>query len=119
MGLTYVTLRVANPAKPAIKKKVEVLVDTGAIISVILEKTMRELGIKSLTRRRFRAFGGAVIDRNVGGVVLEYDGAKAIAEAAFGMSEDTPILGVTGLETLGLVVDPKTKKLERVDLLML
>jgi len=51
--------------------------------------------------------------------VIEYDGAKAIAEAAFGMPEDTPILGVTGMETLGLVVDPKTKKLKRIDLLML
>ena len=119
MGLTYVTLRIANPAKPSAKRKVDVLVDTGAIISVFPEKTMRELGIKPLTRRRFKAFGGAVIDRSVGGIVLEYDGAKAIAEAAFGRPEDTAILGVTGMETLGLVVDPKTKKLKQVDLLML
>ncbi len=69
--------------------------------------------------RRFRAFGGTVIDRDVGGIVPEYDGAKAIAEAAFGMPEETPILGVTGMDTLGLLVEPKTKKLKRVDLLML
>jgi len=119
MGFTYIKIWVCNPAQPAQKREVKVLVDTGAVFSVIPKGILQELNIVSVMKRKFKAFGGQEVERETGTALFQYDNVIAGAPVAFGEEGDTLILGVTALEALGYEIDPVTKKLKRIDLLML
>lgn len=118
MGFTDVKVIVQNPAKKEKKGEMDLLVDTGAIISVIPRKMLEDLGIVSLGKREFRVFGGQLIEREVGVAIIRYEESFAGVTVAFGEEFDTPVLGATTLETLGYEVDPVTKMLKRVELLL-
>ena len=119
MGFTYIKILVCNPMATEKKKEVEVLVDTGAVFSVIPRDILEEVGIKPTAMREFKIFGGRKVERETGGALFQYDSVRAEVPVTFGEKEDKPILGVTALESLGYNVDPVTKKLKKVDLLML
>jgi predicted aspartyl protease len=119
MGVTYIKILVCNPFEEERQKEVELLIDTGAMISVIPRQILEGLGIKPRGKRRLGTFGGGAIERDVGPVLLKYEDRFTFADAAFGEKDDTPILGVTALETMGYQVDPVTKTLKRVDLSIL
>lgn len=118
MGFTRIDLDVANPADPSKRRSVNLLVDTGALITVIPRRLLEELGIPPHGERRFRGFGG-VIRRQIGGALFWYQGDFTAAPVAFGEEGDTPVLGVTALEGLGYEVDPVNERLVRVESLLL
>ena len=118
MGFTYVNMLISNPAKEEKKKEVELLIDTGSMISVIPAEILKELEIKPIGRQRLIAFGGTIIERDVGIALFRYEDRFRGDTVAFGEKEDTPLLGVTTLEGLGYQIDPVTGKLKKVDLLI-
>ncbi len=119
MGFTYIKLRVCNPTNWERQSEVELLVDTGAVMSVIPSRILEALEIKAVGKRRFRTFGGKLIKRGVGTALFRYADAFGGVPIAFGEEGDTPILGATALETLGYQVDPVSKQLKPVELLLL
>lgn len=119
MGFTYVTVKIHNPANTDKGEEIRVLVDSGAMFTSIPEGILANLGIKPRERRRLRAFGGQVLERSVGPAEIEYEGHRAGITVIFGQIQDTPILGVTALESLGYELDPVTRKLKPVELLMI
>jgi len=98
---------------------VEVLVDSGALFTSILRPILERLGIKPIAKQKLRVYGGGIVERDVGGAVVEYEERRAIVPIVFGEPEDTPILGTTALETLGYQVDPVSKRLKPTELLMI
>jgi len=118
MGFTNVKLTVINPAT-ALGRDVELLVDTGAILSSVPRKILEGLGIKPIGRRRLRVYGGQVIEREVAVVIIQYEKVRAGATVLFAEKEDTPVLGATALEALGYQVDPTTRQLKPTELLMI
>lgn len=44
---------------------------------------------------------------------------EGYASVVFGVNEDKPLLGVTALEEMALQVDPVTKQLKPIELLLL
>lgn len=119
MGFTRVKVRVHNPTDLALSDEVEFLVDTGAIFSSIPRPMLEKLGLRAVTRRKLRVYGGSVVERGVGGVVIDYNDSRAVVPVIFGEDEGTPILGATALEALGYQVDPVTKQLKPTELLMI
>lgn len=119
MGLTYAKVRLQNPVDLKKAHEIELLVDTGAIFSSIPRSVLQKLDLTSLERRKLRVYGGAVVERDVGGLVFEYGGNRAVAPVIFGEAKDTPVLGATALEALGYQVDPVSKELKPTELLML
>ncbi|MFQ6074730.1 MAG: hypothetical protein ACE5Z5_01160 [Candidatus Bathyarchaeia archaeon] len=99
--------------------EIELLVDTGAIFSSIPRPTLEKLGLRPIERRGMRVYGGDIVERDIGGLVFEYGGNRAMAPVIFGETKDTPILGTTALEALGYQVDPVTKQLKPTELLMI
>jgi aspartyl protease family protein len=77
------------------------------------------LGVRPIERRRLRVYGGAMVERDIGGLIFEYRGKRAVAPAIFGETKDTPVLGATALEALGYQVDSVTGKLKPTELLMI
>jgi clan AA aspartic protease len=117
MGFTYVKAKVCNPAEPSRCIEVELLVDTGAIYTVIEKQKLKEIGIEPYEKREFNTVDNRTIEREVGGIIIELEGRKAHTVAIFG-ENDKSVLGVTTLEELGLEVDPITKKLKPMALLL-
>jgi predicted aspartyl protease len=118
MGFTYIRVRVYS-VDLASWDEVEVLVDSGALFTSIPRSTLERLGLKPVTRQRLRAYGGGIIERDVGGTVVEYGERRAIVPIVFGEPEDIPVLGATALESLGYQIDPVSKKLKPIELLMI
>jgi len=119
MGFTYAKVLICNPTEEEKRQELELLVDTGALMSIVPAQILKELEIKPLGKQRFRAFGGGIIERDVGIALIKYEDRFRGDTIAFGEKDDAPLLGVITLEGLGYQVDPVTKKLKRVDLLML
>jgi predicted aspartyl protease len=97
---------------------VEVLVGSGALFTSIPRFTLERLGLKPVARRRLRVYGGGVVERDIGGAAVEYGERRAVVPVVFGEPEDTPVLGATALESLGYQVDPVSKRLKPIELLM-
>jgi predicted aspartyl protease len=66
MGLTVLELEVGNPATPDVTEKLEFLIDSGAIYSVVPTPILEKLGIKPLTEQEFRLASGAKTVRKKG-----------------------------------------------------
>ncbi len=119
MGLTSVKILIANPKSPERTKEVELLVDTGAMYSMIPSKILRELEVEPEGTRTFTLASGEKIQRKVGGALYKLNGTLGHATVIFGEERDKPLLGVTALEEMGLEVDPVTKKLKSTELYLL
>ena len=90
---------------------VRMLVDTGATFCVIPPRLARALGIGR--PRRFvtvRLADGRRLRLGADVATLRIDGREAPATILVGEVKE-PILGVEALEALGLVVDPRRKRL--------
>jgi len=119
MGFTYVKVNLSNPVCIEKKREVELLVDTGAVLTAVPRKILEELEIKPVGKRTLRSFGGQTLEREIGATIINYDKAYAGITVIFAEERDTPVLGATALEALGYQVDPVTKQLKPTELLML
>ena len=108
---------VAKPTDQQPAEIVRVMVDTGAVVSVFPAGLLERLGVQRVGQQRFRGFGGSVV-RSVGGVAMTYGDVTGVVPVAFGDEDDTAVMGVTALETLGYEVDPVRGELHRVEMLL-
>lgn len=91
--------------------ELRMLVDTGATFSVIPVHVARALGIKKPRRSvTVRLADGRKVRLGADVALLRIDGREVPTTILVG-NVDQPILGVETLEALGLVVDPKRKRL--------
>ena len=121
MGFIRAPVRLFPPADGREPAEVEALVDTGAIFSLIPAPILGQLGVQPSGRRVFRSIEGRPIEREVGVVQMEVQGRQppGPVPVIFGDEGDSPVLGVTALETMGLEVDPAGGVVRPTDLLML
>ncbi len=117
MGITRLPFTVAHPIDEERSARVELLVDTGAVISFVPRHILEKVGIPKRSRRAFRLANGQVIERDTGVAIFGWNGYSSGAPVVFGEPGDESLLGVTALEAMGLQVDPLTKTLKPTDLL--
>ena len=118
MGLTVLELEVANPAAPESTERVEFLIDSGAVYSVVPEPVLDRLGITSLTQEQFRLANGDKIVRRKGVAVYKYGERLGGADVIFGKEGDATLLGALTLEALGLSLDPLKRELRPLPLML-
>ncbi len=118
MGLTVLEIEVGNPAKPEVTEKVELLIDSGAIYSVVPIALLEKLGIKPLIEQEFRLADGTKIVRKKGGALFRYGGRVGGADVIFGEEGDYTLLGAFTLEALGLALDPLKRELRPLPMLL-
>ena len=118
MGLTVLEVEVGNPAKPKITKKVEFLIDSGAVYSVVPAPILRKLGIKPLAKEQFRMADGSKITRKKGGALFRYGDRVGVADVIFGEAGDSELLGALTLEALGLSLDPLKRQLKPLPMIL-
>lgn len=118
MGLTTLELEVANVASPERTEKLEFLVDSGAIYSVVPTPVLERLGIKPLGEQEFRLANGEKITRQKGGAVFRHKEKVGVADVIFGEEGDATLLGAFTLEALGLALDPLKRELRELPMML-
>lgn len=118
MGLTVLEIEVGNPANPEITEKIEFLIDSGAIYSVVPASILKRLGIKPLAEQEFRLADGTKIVRRKGIALFKYGDRIGGADVMFGEEGDSMLLGVFTLEALGLSLDPLRRELRPLPMIL-
>jgi clan AA aspartic protease len=118
MGLTVLEVEVANPARPEITEKVEFLIDSGAIYSVVPSPVLERLGIRPLMAQEFRLADGSKILRKKGVAVFKRGERAGGADVVFGEEGDSTLLGAFTLEALGLSLDPLRRELKPLPMIL-
>jgi len=118
MGLTRLRFTVSHPVELERSAVVELLVDTGAMISFVPRDLLESLGVPRQFRRVFRLADGQTIERDMGAAVFSWNGHASVAAVVFAEPNDEPVLGVTALEPMGLHVDPATQTLKSTGALL-
>src|SRR5919198_1289672 len=116
MGLTFVTVRVGNPANGHRVEEVKCLVDSGAVYSLVPGRVLKKLGIKPHSTREFVLADGQQIRRKLATATFEYENRRGDSMVIVGEPGDDPLLGATTLEGFGLVLDPFRRELRPMQL---
>ncbi len=118
MGLTVLDVEVGNPANPEVTEKIEFLIDSGAIYSVVPTPVLERLGIKPLAEQTFRLADGSKIARKKGVALFKYGDQVGGADVIFGEPGDSQLLGAFTLEALGLALDPFRRELKPLPMIL-
>ena len=112
MGKTYAWIWIENIYTRK-RKRLKLLVDTGATFTWIKRETLEELGIEPVRKERFELINGEIIERDVGEARVIYRDITGLTMVVFAEKDDKEVLGLMALESLGLYVHPSTGKLMR------
>jgi predicted aspartyl protease len=118
MGLTFVKVKVANPADPSRAVEEQFLLDSGAVYSLVPRSDLERIGIKPHSRRTFILANGEPVERELGTAIFEYQGQRGDSLVIFGEPGDSPLLGATTLEGFGYVLDPFRRELKPLPMLL-
>jgi clan AA aspartic protease len=118
MGLTVLEIEVGNPATPNRTVRVEFLIDSGAVYSVVPTPILKKLGIKPNTQEEFRLAGGSKIVRKKGIALFKHGKKIGGADVIFGKKGDSNLLGALTLEALGLSLDPLRRELKPLPMIL-
>jgi len=118
MGMTVLEIEVGNPAHPEVTETVDLLVDSGAIYSVIPSPVLEGLGIRPLVEETFRLADGSKIVRKKGVALFKHGARVGGADVIFGEEGDSNLLGALTLEALGLALDPLRRELKPLPLIL-
>lgn len=114
MGLTYVTVSLRSLKNSRPPYEAEFLVDTGASDSLAPSAALREAGIEPVGSMSYELADGSIKEYPFGLAVIEFFGDITAGRVIFGPDDVEPILGVTALESVGILVDPTNKTLKRL-----
>lgn len=112
MGLTFISVKVANPAVPSKSITEKFSVDSGAVYSVVPRKHLEKIGIQPHSKRTFILANGESVEREIGSAIFEYQGNRGDSLVIFGEDGDSLLLGATTLEGFGLILDPFRRELK-------
>lgn len=114
MGLTYVTTILRSSRDAEKKYEAQFLVDTGATDCLASEKHLQKAGIETVGKTVYELADGKLVEYQFGLVIIEFMGEITAGRIIFGPDNVEPILGVTALESVGIMVDPINKTLKRM-----
>ncbi|MCX6553383.1 MAG: clan AA aspartic protease, partial [Acidobacteria bacterium] len=114
MGLTKVTTKLTALQDPQQSYESLFLVDTGATDSMAPADELQRLGVKAEGRTSYELADGTVREFSFGLVRIEFMGETTAGRVIFAAPGTEPLLGVTALESVGIMVDPANKTLKRL-----
>jgi predicted aspartyl protease len=102
---------VVNLTAPERRTSTELLVDTGAVYSMLPRPVLVSLGITPRSRRQFRLRDGRTVVWEFGNALFVVDGYQAPSPVIFGEENCPQLLGAVTREAMGVGVDPVNKQL--------
>lgn len=116
MALTYVDGTVRGPEGRT--ERVRFLVDSGATYTVLPLAVWQAIGLVPTRRVTFTLADGTQIDRRVAECHITLPQGAAHTPVTLGEPGDEALLGVVTLENLGLVLNPFTRELQPMRMLL-
>ena len=113
MGLSYVTVSLNAAGRPE-KYQANFLVDTGATDSLAPASELRKIGIMPVGKMAYELADGSLQEYEFGLAEISFMGEITAGRVIFGPDGTEPLLGVTALESVGIVVDPANRTLKRL-----
>ena len=113
MGLTQVTVNIADLRKSKTPYEDIFLVETGAVDCMAPADKLLEAGIAVEGKNIYELANGEVVEYDYGFARVSFMGSETVAQITFGPVGTEPILGVAALENTGYGVDPVTKSLKK------
>lgn len=114
MGTIHVTTKLRAHQKSRRNYVAEFLVDTGATDSLAPSKALKKAGIKPRGRMAYELANGHTVEYDFGLAEIEFMGELTSGRIIFGPDNAEPLLGVTALESVGILVDPANRTLKRM-----
>ena len=114
MGLTKVTTRLTSVSDPQKFYEALFLVDTGATDCMAPADELEKLGIPKKGKTAYELADGTVREYPFGLVQIEFMGETTAGRVIFGDPGAEPLLGVTALESVGIMVDLANQTLKRL-----
>jgi clan AA aspartic protease len=114
MGLTKVTTRITPFGEGEKSYEALFLVDTGATNSTVPAPELERIGLRREGEMVYELANGEVREYGYGLARIEFMGEITAGRIIFGEPDCDPLLGVTALESVGIMVDPANKTLKRL-----
>ena len=116
MGVTYIEGTATGPTGQ--QATVRFLVDSGARYSLLPHDVSQMLGLMPRRRVTFTLADGTTVERAVSECHLRLPQGEGHTPVIFGEPGDEALLGVITLEELGLVLNPFTRQLQPMRMLL-
>jgi clan AA aspartic protease len=114
VGIIHVTVTLRALLKSRKKFEADFLVDTGATDSLAPASRLKKAGIKPVGKMTYETADGRITEMAFGLAVIEFMGEITSGRVIFGPDAAEPLLGVTALESVGILVDPSNQRLKRL-----
>ncbi|KAF0127265.1 MAG: hypothetical protein FD189_333 [Elusimicrobia bacterium] len=114
MGLTHVTVSLKTNERAKKQYEADFLVDAGATDCLAPAAELKKIGITPAGKRVYELANGNKVEYKFGLGVIEFMGEITAGRIIFGPDDAGPILGVTALESVGILVDPVKQTLKRM-----
>lgn len=115
MGLVHYTTKVSGPKSEEI---IEFLVDTGAGYTLLPRKTWKKIGLIPNRREIFTLADGTHVERNMSECMITIEKMQGHTPVVLGEKEDAALLGVITLEQFGLMVNPFSRRLQPMRMML-
>ncbi|PYR64730.1 MAG: clan AA aspartic protease [Acidobacteria bacterium] len=112
VGLIHVSVKVLGGTGQSYDA--DFLVDTGATDSMAPASELARIGIKPVAKLAYELADGRLVEYEFGLAQIEFMGDITAGRIIFGPENAEPLLGVTQLESAGIVIDPRTGNLKRL-----
>ncbi len=111
MGRVTEKIKLSNFVEPEKSVEVEALIDTGAMMLVLPQNIVDELGLRKMQERTVRYADYRTKVRSIyGGVIVDINGRSDLFSVIAEAKGTQPLVGQIVLEQLDLIVDPVARK---------
>jgi clan AA aspartic protease len=114
MGLIHLTVALRSLGSTNGAYKAEFLVDTGATDSLVPASELNLIGVQPVGKTTYELANGDIVEYEFGLVEISFMDEVTAGRVIFGPNKSEPILGVTALESVGIIVDPANRTLRKL-----
>ncbi len=114
MGLTRVTVTLKAWGSANGGYEADFLVDTGTTDSMAPANELKKVGVQQAGTSSYELADGSLQEYQFGLVEITFMGEITAGRVIFGPDDVEPLLGVTALESVGIVVDAANQTLKRL-----
>ena len=115
MGLVFVEGTVTGPTG---QEKLEFLVDSGAAYTLLPNQTWRSIGLTAKRSMRFALADGTRVEREISECHIALPQGEGHTPVILGEPGDEALLGIITLENLGLILNPFTRTLQPMQMML-
>jgi predicted aspartyl protease len=89
-------------------------INSGSMNSIAPASALKEAGIEPIGNMTCEMPDGTLVEYAFAVAVIEFMGEITAGRVIFGPEGTEPLVGVTALQSVGIVVDPRNQKLNRL-----